>query len=116
MAAMGSVRRPEHRRLPLWERPWPRSLLAATKSPPWRLPQRTIATCGLLLALQLGFASTAVYAEPASPENRATALVARMTREEKISQLVNAAPAIPRLDIPAYEWWNEGLHGLARTG
>ena len=39
-----------------------------------------------------------------------------MTREEKISQLVNAAPAIPRLRIPAYEWWNEGLHGLARNG
>jgi beta-glucosidase len=70
----------------------------------------------LLLTLQLGFASTAACAEPASPEARATALVARMTREEKISQLVNAAPAIPRLRISAYEWWNEGLHGLARNG
>ena len=39
-----------------------------------------------------------------------------MTREEKVSQLVNAAPAIPRLRIPAYEWWNEGLHGIARNG
>lgn len=39
-----------------------------------------------------------------------------MTREEKVSQLVNASPAIPRLGIPAYEWWNEGLHGIARNG
>ena len=53
---------------------------------------------------------------PAAPEARAATLVARMTREEKISQLVNAAPAIPRLGIPAYEWWNEGLHGIARNG
>jgi beta-glucosidase len=39
-----------------------------------------------------------------------------MTREEKIAQTMNAAPAIPRLDVPAYEWWNEGLHGIARIG
>lgn len=50
------------------------------------------------------------------PETRAAALVARMTREEKISQLVDTAPAIPRLGIPAYQWWNEGLHGIARNG
>src|SRR5688500_16447458 len=112
---MGFVRRPEHRWLPLWQRPWLRSLLAA-KSPPWRLPQRAIATCSLLLALHFGFATNAASAERTSPETRAAALVARMSREEKISQLVNAAPAIPRLHIPAYEWWNEGLHGLARNG
>ena len=39
-----------------------------------------------------------------------------MTVDEKISQLMNAAPAIPRLDVPAYEWWNECLHGVARSG
>ena len=39
-----------------------------------------------------------------------------MTLEEKISQLRNDAPAIPRLDVPAYEWWNEALHGVARAG
>ncbi len=48
--------------------------------------------------------------------DRAAALVAKMTREEKIAQTMNAAPAIPRLDVPAYEWWNEGLHGIARSG
>ena len=49
-------------------------------------------------------------------EARAADLVARMTVDEKISQLMNAAPAIPRLDVPAYEWWNECLHGVARSG
>ena len=39
-----------------------------------------------------------------------------MTLEEKVAQLQNDAPAIPRLDVPAYEWWNEALHGVARAG
>ncbi len=49
-------------------------------------------------------------------EARADDLLARMTTEEKLSQLVNNAAAIPRLGIPAYEWWNECLHGVARAG
>ena len=49
-------------------------------------------------------------------ETRATDLVAQMTLEEKISQLGAAAPAIPRLNIQAYHWWNECLHGVARAG
>lgn len=47
---------------------------------------------------------------------RAEALVAQMTIEEKASQLRYDAPAIERLGIPAYNWWNEGLHGVARAG
>ncbi|WP_441603846.1 MULTISPECIES: glycoside hydrolase family 3 C-terminal domain-containing protein [unclassified Dyella] len=47
---------------------------------------------------------------------RAASLVARMTSAEKIAQLQSAAPAIPRLGIPAYDWWSEGLHGFARFG
>jgi len=43
-------------------------------------------------------------------------LVARLTLEEKASQMVNQARAIPRLGIPAYNWWNEALHGVARAG
>jgi beta-glucosidase len=39
-----------------------------------------------------------------------------MTLEEKAQQLVNTAPAIPRLGVPAYDYWNEGLHGIARSG
>jgi beta-glucosidase len=50
------------------------------------------------------------------PERRAVDLVSRMTLEEKALQMQNAAPAIPRLNIPAYDWWNEALHGVARAG
>lgn len=46
----------------------------------------------------------------------ARALVAKMSAEEKASQLRYDAPAIPRLNIPAYNWWNEALHGVARAG
>ena len=57
------------------------------------------------------------YKNPAlSVEKRVQDLVSRMTTEEKIAQMVNRAPAIPRLDIPAYNWWSECLHGVARAG
>ena len=49
-------------------------------------------------------------------DQRVDDLVARMTVEEKIGQMMNAAPAIPRLGIPEYNWWNECLHGVARAG
>ena len=48
-------------------------------------------------------------------ESRVNDLVNRLTLEEKVGQMLNAAPAIPRLGIPAYDWWNEVLHGVART-
>lgn len=47
---------------------------------------------------------------------RARDLVSRLTLEEKVSQLVNEAAEIPRLGIPAYEWWSEALHGVADAG
>ena len=47
---------------------------------------------------------------------RARELVAQMTLEEKVSQTLYDSPAIPRLHIPAYNWWNEALHGVARAG
>ncbi|ESQ91258.1 glucan 1,4-alpha-glucosidase [Asticcacaulis sp. AC460] len=50
------------------------------------------------------------------PKTRAADLVARMTLEEKAAQLGHTAPAIPRLGVPQYNWWNEGLHGVARAG
>ena len=59
----------------------------------------------------------APYLNPSLPlEKRVDDLVSRMTLEEKVSQMMNAAPAIERLGIPEYEWWNEGLHGVARAG
>lgn len=48
-------------------------------------------------------------------EERVNDLVGRLTLEEKVSQMLNTSPAIPRLGIPAYNWWNETLHGVART-
>ncbi len=49
-------------------------------------------------------------------EERVNDLVSRMTLKEKADQLVYTAPAIPRLGIPSYNWWNEALHGVARAG
>jgi beta-glucosidase len=57
------------------------------------------------------------YKNPNLPVGqRVDDLVARMTLEEKISQMVYNSPAIERLDIPEYNWWNEALHGVARNG
>ena len=54
------------------------------------------------------------YLDPSlPPEQRAADLVRRMTLEEKATQLVNQARAIPRLNVPAYDWWSEALHGVA---
>lgn len=50
------------------------------------------------------------------PEVRAADLVARLTLDEKISQMQHAAPAVDRLGIPEYNWWNECLHGVGRAG
>ncbi len=50
------------------------------------------------------------------PEQRAADLVSRMTLTEKVSQMQNDAAAIPRLGVLEYNWWNEGLHGVARAG
>jgi len=49
-------------------------------------------------------------------DERVRDLVGRMTLAEKVGQLVNEAPAIPRLGIPEYDWWSEGLHGVGRAG
>lgn len=94
-----------------------------------KLPSLSIAACrsrlhGLpLLAVLSCMATVASAASPqpwldpsASFEQRAAALVAQMTLEEKAAQMQNAAPAIERLGVPAYDWWNEGLHGVARAG
>jgi beta-glucosidase len=58
-----------------------------------------------------------LYKDASQPiEKRVDDLIAKMTLEEKVSQLGHTADAIPRLGVPEYNWWNEGLHGVARAG
>ena len=75
----------------------------------------------LIFPLAVGalFAQTATlpYLNPAlAPRDRAVDLVGRMTLEEKVSQMDNGSAAVPRLGVPAYDFWNEALHGVARSG
>lgn len=85
---------------------------------------RISGVCGLLLTFCLLVDSVHTSAQTSPPyknvslpiDTRVDDLVSRMTLEEKVSQMMNAAPAIPRLGIPDYDWWNEGLHGVARAG
>jgi beta-glucosidase len=87
------------------------------------MPTRLTATAvglGALLASSSpapGTAETLPYLDPDRPlEVRVRDLVGRMTVEEKIAQLSSTAPAVERLSVPAYDYWNESLHGVARAG
>ncbi len=79
---------------------------------------RMLAVCAAAVLANVGHAAAPQpwLDTSASFEIRAAALVAQMTLEEKAAQMQNAAPAIARLGVPAYDWWNEGLHGVARAG
>jgi len=84
-----------------------------------KMPIKTLALLrGLLLAgIALSAAQSPAKADSpsagvrAEADRLATSVVAKMTLDEKVGQLVNVAPAIARLDIPAYNWWTESLHG-----
>ena len=88
--------------------------------------RRGLSRCGLLtlaimastvLASHAQTTKPLPYLDPSLPkEQRAADLVGRMTLAEKISEMSNSSAAIPRLGVPAYDWWNEGLHGVARSG
>jgi beta-glucosidase len=67
----------------------------------------------VIVALLASAAMPALAQQAPSPEQRAAAIVAKMTLEEKASQLINSSPAIPRLNLPDYQWWSEALHGFA---
>lgn len=51
-----------------------------------------------------------------SAEERAEDLISRLTLEEKASLMMHQSPAIKRLGVPEFQWWNEALHGVARNG
>jgi len=77
-------------------------------------PERAkIASAASMLFLVASMAAPAFAQQAQDPEQRAAELVAQMTLEEKASQLINFSPAIPRLDVPDYQWWSEALHGYA---
>jgi len=78
--------------------------------------------CALVLMQSLPGVSQSVayqypFQNPALPaEKRVEDLVARLTLEEKVAQMMYTAPAIARFNIPAYNWWSEALHGVGRSG
>ncbi len=75
--------------------------------------------CGITLVAASPAAKhpIAPYLNPSLPiAQRVNDLVSRMTLHEKVLQMQHTAPAIPRLHIPSYDWWNEALHGVARSG
>ena len=81
----------------------------------------TVACMGFFLGLtQIGVAQEPAnlpYMNPQlSPEQRATDLVRRMTLQEKATQMQNNSAEVPRLKIPAYQWWSEALHGVINEG
>src|SRR2546425_4655285 len=81
-----------------------------------RTMQALVTACMALLACVAATQDTPYMNPKLSAEERAADLVHRMTVQEKASQLVNQARAIPRLKVPAYDWWSEALHGVATNG
>jgi beta-glucosidase len=79
---------------------------------------RRLALCTFASAnLWCPLAQAQMFRDPNMPiEERVTDLVSRMTLDEKVRQMQNDAPAISRLGVPAYEYWSEALHGVARAG
>ena len=79
--------------------------------------RRLFFTAILTLAIAAGMAQTLHYQNlQLSAAQRADDLLGRLTLEEKVSLMMDTSPAIPRLGIPQFQWWNEALHGVGRNG
>ena len=79
--------------------------------------QSVVLGAALLTPTALSSQPPMQFRDPDLPAaDRVSDLISRLTLDEKVSQLMMTSPAIPRLGIPAYDWWNEGLHGVARDG
>jgi beta-glucosidase len=82
-----------------------------------KMPLRSVSACFLALGLTFATSEVAMASDVGDASLRARAdakskaLVEQLTLDEKVEQLLNTAPAIPRLKIPAYNWWTESLHG-----
>src|SRR3984885_3703595 len=106
------------------ESPWNR----APRGAKFMAPTLRVLFVSLLLVVPLALLSVSVaqsaqpadvppYLDPSKPlDARVDDLISRMTLEEKASQVVNQARAIPRLQVPAYDWGSEALHGVANAG
>ena len=77
----------------------------------------------LFATLLMGFSTIMVCAQTLpyqdanlSAGQRADDLLSRLTLEEKVSLMMDTSPAIERLGIPQFQWWNEALHGVGRNG
>ena len=81
-----------------------------------RISLRLIAVLAALTSTLSAFAQLPFQDKTLSPEQRAADIVGRLTLEEKAALLRYDSPAVERLGIPAYNWWNEALHGVARNG
>jgi beta-glucosidase len=78
---------------------------------------RNLLFASCLLLSVIGYSQNSLYLDSSQPlEARVNDLISKFTLEEKARQMMHRSPAIPRLNIPAYNWWNEGLHGVARSG
>ena len=79
--------------------------------------KKLLLTTLLTLGTSAVMAQTLPYQNPAlTAEERAEDLLGRLTVEEKAKLMMDVSPAIPRLGIPAFQWWNEALHGVGRNG
>lgn len=85
------------------------------------MKQKLLCVSQFIIGISISFSTLAQsYSYPfqnpsLSFSERAKDIISRLTLEEKVAQMLNSAPAIPRLGIPAHDWWNEVLHGVART-
>lgn len=79
--------------------------------------KRIIVSVFVFVFVGFSYAQQLPYQNPnLSAKERAADLCSRLTLEEKAQLMVNSSPAIPRLGIPEFSWWNEALHGVARNG
>lgn len=70
-----------------------------------------------MLCSAISVSAQSIYLDPSkSIDVRVNDLISKLTLEEKVHQMMDVSPSVPRLNMPQYNWWNEALHGVARSG